>query len=103
MGYREYNHLWPLLECSWELTATEERRRIVPDACVDLIWKGEELIIAGPDTGPRLVRMAAGADVHGARLRPGSAAAVLGIPASELRNVVVDAVDVLGREVVGPL
>lgn len=103
MGYREYKHPWPLLECSWELTATEERRRVVPDGCVDLIWKGEELVIAGPDTGPRMVSMPAGAGVHGARLQPGSAAAVLGIPASELRDVVVDASDVLGPEVVEAL
>jgi AraC-like DNA-binding protein len=99
MTYRQHDNAWPLLDCTWELIATEEGRRIVPHACVDLIWKGEELIIAGPDTGPRLVRMPVGAEVHGARLRPGSAAAVLGIPASELRDVVVAASEVIGRDV----
>jgi AraC-like DNA-binding protein len=103
MTYHEHNHRWPLLECTWELIASVNERRIVPDGCVDLIWKGEQLIIAGPDTGPRLVAVAVGARAYGARLRPGSAGAVLGLPASELRDVVVDATEVLGRDVSEPL
>ena len=103
MAYREHAHPWSLLVCTWEVTANGEGRRVVPDACVDLIWKGGELIIAGPDTGPRLVPMSTGEEAHGARLRPGAAAAVLGLPASELRDVVVSASEVLGRGVSEPL
>ena len=41
----------------------ERHQRVVPDGCVDLIWLAErELVIAGPDTGPR--------SVHPARERP---------------------------------
>jgi AraC-like DNA-binding protein len=98
MTYREHAHPSPLLACTWERVATGREQRIVPDACVDLIWTGEELIVAGPDTGPRLVTLAAGAAVYGARLRPGAAGAVLGVPASELRDATVEAVEVLGRE-----
>jgi AraC-like DNA-binding protein len=103
MNYRAHHHPSPLLDCTWELTAAGGERRIVPDACVDLIWKGEELTIAGPDTGPRLVPMPAAGQVHGARLRPGAAGAVLGLPATELRDVVVSAAEVLGRATAEPL
>jgi AraC-like DNA-binding protein len=90
----------PLVTCTWErVTVDGHRQRIVPDACVDLIWSGERLTIAGPDTTARVVALAPGSRVVGARLRPGTAGAVLGLPASELRDASVDAADVLGREV----
>ena len=85
--------------CTWEQRtdgATEQR--VVPDACVDLIWSGERLIIAGPDTRARVVALAPGARLVGVRLRPGAAGAVLGLPARELCDVYPDAADVLGRD-----
>jgi AraC-like DNA-binding protein len=103
MPYLEHAHPSPLLACTWERIASGQAQRIVPDACVDLIWNGEDLIVAGPDTGPRLVTLPAGAEVYGARLRPGAAGAVLGLPASELRDVTVTAAEVLGHEAVDPL
>jgi len=88
----------PLASCTWEqVTAIASEQRVVPDACVDLIWSGERLTIAGPDTRARLVALAPGARLVGVRLRPGVAGAVLGLPASELRDVAPDAADVLGR------
>jgi AraC-like DNA-binding protein len=71
----------------------------VPDACVDLIWSGERVSIAGPDTTARVVTSAPGSRLVGVRLRPGAAGAVLGLPASELRDTSADAADVLGRDV----
>ncbi len=73
----------------------------MPDACVDLIWSGERLAIAGPDTRARLVALSPGARLVGVRLRPGAAGAVLGLPASELRDATPDAADVLGPEQAG--
>ena len=73
----------------------------MPDACVDLIWSGERLAIAGPDTRARLVALAPGARMVGVRLRPGAAGAVLGLPASELRDATPDADDVLGPDQAG--
>jgi len=70
----------------------------VPDACVDLIWSGERLTIAGPDTHARLVELAPGTHIVGVRLRPGAAGAVLGLPATELRDEAPDAGEVLGRD-----
>lgn len=90
--------------CTWEqVTLLEQVHRVVPDACVDLIWSGDRLAIAGPDTGPRLVRLDPGARLVGARLRPGTARAVLGLPASELRDLSPDADKVLGRDVAAAL
>ena len=76
---------------------------MIPDACVDLIWAGERLSIAGPDTGARVVALAPGSRLVGARLRPGAAGAVLGLPASELRDLSPDAAEVLGRDVAAAL
>jgi len=77
-----------VVACTWEQEPAEDRvQRVVPDGCLDLIWLAErELVIAGADTGPRSVDLAAGMRSSGIRLRPGAAAAVLGLPASELRD-----------------
>jgi AraC-like DNA-binding protein len=88
------------VSCTWEQWADAPReQRVVPDACVDLIWSGQRLTIAGPDTSARLVELAAGARVVGVRLRPGAAGAVLGLPACELRDQAPSAAEVLGAEV----
>jgi AraC-like DNA-binding protein len=93
-----------LVACTWEQVSTTGRQqRIVPDACVDLIWAGERLTIAGPDTRPRVVTLPPGSRVIGARLRPGTAGTVLGLPASELCGISPDAADVLGRDVAAAL
>jgi AraC-like DNA-binding protein len=89
----------PLVACTWEQsTAAECRQRVVPDACVDLIFSGERLTLAGPDTEARIVVLAPGTHLVGARLRPGMAGSVLEVPPSELQNASVDATDVLGRD-----
>jgi AraC-like DNA-binding protein len=104
VSYVEWPVASPLVGCTWgRVAGAEGRQRVVPDACVDLIWAGERLSIAGPDTGPRVVTLAAGSRVVGVRLRPGAAGAVLGLPASEVRDVAADAADVLGREVAAAL
>jgi AraC-like DNA-binding protein len=99
MAYIEHLVASPLICCTWEQTAEDELvQRVVPDACVDLIWDGRTLSIAGPDTTARLVQIPAGAPIVGARLRPGAAGAVLGLPADELCDVSPEAAEVLGRE-----
>ena len=104
MSYTERLVESPLVTCTWEqVTLTGQEHRVVPDACVDLIWTGERLCIAGPDTGPRLVQLEPMARLVGARLRPGAAGAVLGLPASEIRDLAPDAAEVLGRDVAAAL
>ncbi|MGH2950210.1 MAG: DUF6597 domain-containing transcriptional factor, partial [Solirubrobacteraceae bacterium] len=103
-AYREYRPppgLEPIVACLWENEPAEDRaQRVVPDGCVDLIWVAErELVIAGADTGPRLVDLPAGSRSSGIRLRPGAAGAFLGLPASELRDRQVAAALVWGDQV----
>ena len=100
MSYTEQLVVSPLVVCTWERTTTAVRElRIVPDACVDVIWSAERLIIAGPDTRARFVTPAPGARSVGVRLRPGVAGAVLRVPASELCDCTPEAAEVLGYEV----
>jgi AraC-like DNA-binding protein len=97
--YVERLVLSPLVSCTWEQrTDARHEQRVVPDACVDLIWSGHRLTIAGPDTRARLVALLPGTRMVGVRLRPGVAGAVLGVPAAELCDEAPDAHDVLGRE-----
>ena len=104
MTYSERMVASPLACCTWERrTDTPREQRVVPDGCIDLIWSKDRLSIAGPDTRARVVALTPGARVVGVRLRPGTAGAVLGVPASELRDQAPDAVEVLGRDVTAAL
>ncbi len=104
MSYVERFAASPLVACTWEQAPTaRHEQQIVPDACVDLIWSGGRLTVAGPDTGPRVVTLEPASRLVGVRLRPGAAGAILGLPASELRDVSPDAAEVLGRDVVAAL
>jgi methylphosphotriester-DNA--protein-cysteine methyltransferase len=103
-AYREYRPppgLEAVVACLWENEPAEARsQRVVPDGCLDLIWVAErELVIAGADTGPRSVDLPAGRRSSGIRLRAGAAGALLGVPASELRDRQVTATLVWGEEV----
>ncbi len=89
-----------VVSCTWRQDAGAARSQlVVPDACIDFIWDGSRLSIAGPDTSARTVALSARAFVAGVRIRPGAAGAVLGLPASEVRDQTPLVEDVLGREV----
>jgi AraC-like DNA-binding protein len=104
MSYMERLVASPLVACTWEQAApVGAAQRVVPDGCVDLIWSGERLTIAGPDTQPRIEALAPGSRLVGARLRPGAAGAALGLPVSELRDLSPDAAEVLGRDAAAAL
>jgi AraC-like DNA-binding protein len=99
--FRPSDSLSAIVDCTWERTAPRERSardaRILPDGCVDLVWRGDELITAGPDRGPFISHLRPGETVVGLRLLPGLAGRVLGLPASELRDLRVPLSDVWGR------
>ena len=59
----------------------------MPDGCVDILWTGETLCVAGPDTHPILEQVQPGRRVVGVRFRPGAAYPWLGVPLSEILNV----------------
>ncbi|MFD7023528.1 DUF6597 domain-containing transcriptional factor [Promicromonospora sukumoe] len=82
--------LLPVVACLWEHEAPPgHEQRIIPDGCVDLIRLDGELVVVGADTGPVVSTAGvapAPSRTSGIRLRPGAAGAVLGIPASEVRD-----------------
>ncbi|MEV5506023.1 helix-turn-helix transcriptional regulator [Streptomyces orinoci] len=77
--------------------------RVLPDGCLDLIWTGERLLVAGPDTGAHLVTGAPGGTATGVRLAPGTGPALLGVPAAELRDLRVPLADLWPEHRVRPL
>lgn len=70
--------------------------RVIPDGCMDLLFTGGRLVIAGPDTKAVELGPQAGGLIVGARFRPGIAPAVLGVPARHLLDARVPADDVVG-------
>jgi len=66
VAYRELILADRHVACLWVRDAEPETRqhRIVPDACVDVVWTGARLVVAGPATGPALTEVPA-ARVHG--------------------------------------
>ncbi|MFF5183082.1 helix-turn-helix domain-containing protein [Streptomyces sp. NPDC000345] len=67
-------------------------RPVLPDGCMDLLWNDGRLLVAGPDThayvpgGPPTAWA-------GVRFFPGTAPALLGVPAHELRDRRVELAD----------
>ncbi|HEY1237803.1 MAG TPA: helix-turn-helix transcriptional regulator [Solirubrobacterales bacterium] len=92
-NYREFAPSPPLhalVACRWSRTVPAEGPAepalILPDGCVDVIWRDGGLIVAGTDQHAWLSSVRAGEEIVGIRLRPGVAGAVLDLPASELLN-----------------
>jgi AraC-like DNA-binding protein len=88
--YREYAidpALRSVAVCTWQHTSPENSSsRVVPDACVDILWDGTRLLLAGPDTRPVEVNLGAGTQILGLRFVPGAAGALLAAPASAVRD-----------------
>jgi len=72
--------------------------RVLPDGCLDLMWLGGELVVAGPDTAAVGSGLARGTEIAAVRFRPGAAPAVLGVPAWELRDRRVPLAELWGAD-----
>ena len=101
--YREFAPSPPLhalVACRWlrELPADDasDSTLVLPDGCVDLIWRDGKLVVAGLDLTARRSPVRPGAAIVGIRLRPGVAGAVFGVPASELVGARAPLEDVIG-------
>ncbi|MER7816095.1 helix-turn-helix domain-containing protein [Streptomyces sp. NPDC096153] len=66
---------------------------VLPDGCMDLLWTGGRLLVAGPDTHAQPSEGTRAA-YAGVRFPPGAAPAFFGVPAHELRDLRVDLADV---------
>jgi hypothetical protein len=90
--YHEWRPVGPLadhLACTWMNALPESAvppLQVIPDGCVDIIWAGQSLGVAGPDTEPVFESVAAGTVIVGVRFLPGAAPPWLGVPASEIVN-----------------
>lgn len=101
--------------CFWTVGAGNGRRssriRVVPDGCMDIIFdftgglaplgmhgleqSRPKAFVAGVSMTPEIVGFAGVPRVVGARLRPGRAADILGLPACESAGCSVDLSDIL--------
>ncbi|WDV55306.1 helix-turn-helix domain-containing protein [Streptomyces coeruleorubidus] len=66
--------------------------RVLPDGCMDLLWHEGRLLVAGPDTHAFVTDGESGTWA-GVRFYPGTAPALLGVPAHELRDRRVELAD----------
>jgi AraC-like DNA-binding protein len=92
--YREFLPPAPLADhflCFWSQTVSGSQgvyeHRVLPDACIDIVLVNDEPpAVVGPWTLPFLAQLPVGSSITGARLHPGRASCLLGMPASELLN-----------------
>jgi AraC-like DNA-binding protein len=88
--YRELKapgHLRSAIACFWFRRGDGEAVRVLPDACVDLVWRpGQGAVLAGPDTEHWLSATTPDQPILGARFLPGAGGAALGVPLEELRD-----------------
>jgi AraC-like DNA-binding protein len=66
---------------------------ILPDGCLDLIWDGHRLFVAGPDSTARRHQSLEAADYWALRFSGGLGPALLGVGADELRDRNVEVAD----------
>ncbi|MER5680142.1 AraC family transcriptional regulator [Streptomyces sp. NPDC000971] len=66
--------------------ARDPARPVLPDGCIDLLWAGGRLMVAGPDTRAFTPPAELSGGCAGIRFAPGTAPALLGVPAHELRD-----------------
>jgi len=94
--YRPDRPLAPLVECGWARSGSATRPlRVMPDGCADLFVSSHgDVMIAGPATSFFDLRPDKECLFAGLRLRPGTAAAVVGHPVNDFtdRQVPLDSV-----------
>jgi AraC-like DNA-binding protein len=78
------------VECAWtagvDAGAPAQVQDVLPDGCMDLVWTGTELVVAGPDTHPHRSRREPGVLSAGLRFAPGRLPALLDVPAAVVRD-----------------
>jgi AraC-like DNA-binding protein len=96
-AYREFAAppgLEALVACVW--LSHDGSSRVLPDACVDVVFTEGRLVVAGPATVASLVPATPGQGRAGVRFRVGAAGAALGLPVAELRDQGVPLAEVWG-------
>jgi AraC-like DNA-binding protein len=97
--YRELSPppgLEALVACAW--VSHDGEVRVLPDACVDVVFSDGRLVVAGPATVADVARATPGRPRVGVRFRVGAAGAALGLPVGELRDQGVGLDELWGRQ-----
>jgi AraC-like DNA-binding protein len=71
---------------------------VVPDGCVDLLWRDDRLTVVGPDITAANPTVKAGTTILGLRFQPGAASNWLGLPMTEIVGSEVDLRDLWGQD-----
>lgn len=69
---------------------------VVPDGCVDLVWRDGRLMAVGPDLVAAHPQLKAGETIIGLRFQPGAAAGWLGLPMDKITGLEVELRDLWG-------
>lgn len=102
--YREWSAPAPLQGCFGQLWRSDlpvghsGEVAVLPDGCVDILWRDGRLYAVGPDVVAAHPQLLPGAQVLGARFQPGAARAWLGVPLDELVGTAVELDAVLGPQ-----
>jgi AraC-like DNA-binding protein len=84
---REYRERASRLSGAFVWTGTSRgATRILPDGCMDLIWRNGSITIAGPDTHAHVFTRDDWSTAVGLRFAPGFGPRVIGVPAQELTD-----------------
>ena len=81
----------------WRNTGSTGQQRILPDGCLDVLVLDGRPLVAGPDTAARVHDGEAHEPVHRRTTARRTRAALLGVPADELRDQTLPLEDALGR------
>jgi AraC-like DNA-binding protein len=101
--YRESEAIGPLrdhFQCVWINAIHRDHVgpiAVVPDGCVDLVWWGDGIVVAGPDVSSAHSVPTPGTTLLGLRFQPGAAAPWLGLPLSEIVGQQIDLGELWGR------
>src|SRR5215467_7006585 len=80
--------LRPWLRRAWgnKLRLSGKKLVVVPGGCIDIVWTGKALIVAGPDTQPHVESVRENAILAGLRFHPGAALPWLKVSSAEIVN-----------------
>lgn len=93
--------LRPHFRCAWTNRLPDRECGavvVVPDGCVDLLWRDGRFLVAGPDVTAARPMLRPGATILGLRFKPGAASRWLAMPLTEIVGRQVDMTDIWGRQ-----
>ncbi|MGB8858493.1 MAG: helix-turn-helix domain-containing protein [Ilumatobacteraceae bacterium] len=86
-----------VLACSWSAQPSG-RHRLVPDACIDLLWLSTgSILLCGPEATAWTFQLPEGVTAAGVRFRPGVLPALLGLDAQVVADRLVPWREVAGE------